>query len=222
MDKVVFKELMAAAGVPQVGYAAVRERAGAPSARPSRELAGSGCRCSSSRRGWAPRSGIVKASSGAEELDGGARRGVRPRRRVIVEASAAGLEVECAVLGDTTTRPRPSMPGEIVLLDGADWYDYEAKYTDGGMELVVPARISDPALERGARARRARVRRGRLRGPGARGLLRRTASGAGQRAQHDARLHPDERLPKLWAASGVAFPELCDRLVALALERSSA
>src|SRR6185436_2862155 len=43
---------------------------------------------------------------------------------------------------------RASQPGEIVLHAGAGWYDYEAKYSEGGMELVVPARISASARER--------------------------------------------------------------------------
>ena len=48
-----------------------------------------------------------------------------------------------------TDAPQASQPGEILLAGGEDgWYDYEAKYTPGGMELVVPARISDAARER--------------------------------------------------------------------------
>ena len=43
--------------------------------------------------------------------------------------------------------PAASVPGEIVLLKGAGWYDFEAKYADGGMELQVPARLSDAATE---------------------------------------------------------------------------
>ena len=64
---------------------------------------------------------------------------------VIVEAMAAGVEVECSVLGHTDA-PLASVPGEIEL--SGEWYDYEAKYTPGGMELVVPARISQAAPER--------------------------------------------------------------------------
>ena len=67
---------------------------------------------------------------------------------MIVEASARGIEVECSVLGPTDA-PQASQPGEILLAGGEDgWYDYEAKYTPGGMELVVPARIPDAARER--------------------------------------------------------------------------
>ncbi len=50
------------------------------------------------------------------------------------------MEVECSVMG--LDQPEASVPGEIVILKG-DWYDYEAKYDDGGMELVVPARLPD-------------------------------------------------------------------------------
>jgi D-alanine-D-alanine ligase len=53
------------------------------------------------------------------------------------------LEVECGVLGDMA-----SEPGEIVLPGEREWYDYEAKYAAGGMQLVVPARISATARER--------------------------------------------------------------------------
>ena len=57
--------------------------------------------------------------------------------RVIVEASATGREVECSVLGNDS--PETSPPGEI--LANAEWYDFEAKYAEGGMELRVPAPI---------------------------------------------------------------------------------
>ena len=59
----------------------------------------------------------------------------------IVEAAARGIEVECSVLGNGD--PIASQPGEILLGAGeSGWYDYEAKYTPGGMELVVPG--ADP------------------------------------------------------------------------------
>ena len=63
---------------------------------------------------------------------------------VIVEAMSHGMEVECSVLGNLD--PEASVPGEIVI--DADWYDYEAKYEPGGMELVVPARLPEETRER--------------------------------------------------------------------------
>ena len=86
-----------------------------------------------------------------------------------------------------------SPPGEIDP-KGADWYDYEAKYAEGGMELVVPARISD-----GADERLRELAREAFTLCGCSGLARCDFfvdgdGGAGQRAQHDPRLHRDERL----------------------------
>ena len=55
-----------------------------------------------------------------------------------------GAEVECGVLGNRD--PIASAVGEIVA--HADWYDYAAKYDEGGMELIIPARIPLGAAER--------------------------------------------------------------------------
>ena len=63
---------------------------------------------------------------------------------MIVEADGGGREVECSVIGND--EPETSLPGEIVA--HADWYDFEAKYEEGGMDLVVPARIGDEAIAR--------------------------------------------------------------------------
>ena len=73
----------------------------------------------------------------SEELDEAVELALRHDPRVIVEASARGREVECSVLGNE--EPETSLPGEIVA--HAEWYDFEAKYTEGGMELRVPAPI---------------------------------------------------------------------------------
>ena len=85
--------------------------------------------------------GISKAVSEVE-LDRGLALAFEHDPVVVVERMASGMEVECSVLGNR--EPEASTPGEIVIRKG-DWYDYEAKYTDGGMELVVPART--PHLE---------------------------------------------------------------------------
>ncbi|MDX6721659.1 MAG: D-alanine-D-alanine ligase, partial [Solirubrobacteraceae bacterium] len=143
MDKVVFKELMARAGLPQVGFAAVDEAVVDGAARRISDL-GLPCWVKPARLGSSV--GIVRVAD-AGDLDGALRTAFAHDPRVIVEASAPGVEVECSVLGHTGT-PEASDPGEIVLLKGDGWYDYEAKYADGGMELVVPARISETARER--------------------------------------------------------------------------
>ncbi|MDQ6747713.1 MAG: D-alanine--D-alanine ligase A, partial [Candidatus Dormibacteraeota bacterium] len=68
--------------------------------------------------------------------------------RVIVEAMSRGLELECSVAGDDP--PQASEPGEIVLADRerGGWYDFQAKYTPGGMELVIPARVPPEVAQR--------------------------------------------------------------------------
>ena len=134
-------------------------------------------------------------------------------RCVIVEAArrARGrvLGARQPRAGRLASRARScSRPGER-------WYDYEAKYEPGGMELRVPPRGSRRRRPRaGARAGGARPsgRSGCSR-PRAGGLLRRGRAGAPQRAQHDARLHADERLRGAVRGSGIAYPELVERLV---------
>ena len=86
--------------------------------------------------------GIVKVRA-ADELDAALDVAFAHDPLVIVEAFCAGMEVECAVIG--LDEAEASVPGEVVLLKGAEWYDYEAKYSDGGVELQVPPRISDAA-----------------------------------------------------------------------------
>jgi D-alanine-D-alanine ligase len=138
---------------------------------------------------------------------------------VIVEAFSAGMEVECAVLGND--HPEASVPGEIVILKG-DWYDYEAKYGEDGMRLEVPARVPDEVLER---IRRLAVDT----------FLRVGCSGLarvdffvedGDVLVNELNTMPGftgtSAYPKLWELGGLPAPELCTRLVELALERHGA
>jgi D-alanine-D-alanine ligase len=159
--------------------------------------------------------GISKVES-ARELDGALDEAFAHDPHVIVEAASAGLEVECSVLGNG--RPEASEPGEIVA--HADWYDYEAKYTQGGMELVIPARIDPDSRER-VRALACEV----FRLSGCAGLAR-----VDFFVEDGARVLVNElnTMPgftstsvyaKLWEASGVPYAELLDRLVRLAIER---
>jgi D-alanine-D-alanine ligase len=134
---------------------------------------------------------------------------------VIVEAMAAGIEVECSVLGNDDAVA--SEPGEITY--EADWYTYEAKYQPGGMELVVPARISQTARER---VRRIAVEAFAL--FGCSGLARADFFVDGDEVLLNELntmpgFTPTSVYAKLWDASGVPYPELTDRLCRLALER---
>jgi D-alanine-D-alanine ligase len=214
MDKVVFKQLMARAGIPQVGFVAVDEAARDGAAARIAEL-GLPCWVKPARMGSSV--GIVRVEDG-DALEDALDSAFAHDPRVIVEASARGLEAECSVLGHTA-EPSASEPGEIVLLRGAGWYDFEAKYAEGGMDLVVPARISAAARER---LRDLAVTAFRL--AGCSGLARADFFVDGDTVL----LNELNTMPgftrtsvygKLWEASGLAYPDLVDRLVTIAAER---
>ena len=219
MDKVVFKEVLAAAGVPQVRYAAVREarwqeRPGAV----REELAALGLPLFVKPARLGSSVGIVKVGD-EDELDAALEEAFGHDGLVIAEAFSDGLEVECSVIG--LGEPEASVPGEIVLT-GADWYDYEAKYTPGGMELVVPARLPEPVREDVRRLARETFLR-----VGCAGLARVDFFVEGDRVLvNELNTLPGftatSVFPKLWEASGVSFADLCDRLLELALERFAA
>lgn len=214
MDKVVFKDLMAQTGLPQVAYGLVVD------GTPAGDLAALGFPCWVKPARLGSSVGIARATDD-EELRSAIAEATLHDWRVIVEASASGAEVECAVLGSTAD-PSVSEPGEIVLSGGSDWYDHAAKYTPGGMELVVPARISPAARER-VRDLAATA----FRAVGCSGLARADFFVDGDHVL----LNELNTMPgftatsvygKLWEASGLSYPDLCDRLVRIARERHAA
>ena len=161
MDKVLFKEVAGAAGLPQVRYAAVREG----DSRAAVADLGLPVFVKPSRLGSSV--GISKVSA-AEELEGALATAFAHDPLAIVEAASPGREVECSVLGNDD--PVASEPGEIAI--EADWYDYEAKYTPGGMELRVPADLEPDVRERVRALALEAFRVVGLRRPRPRGLLR--------------------------------------------------
>jgi D-alanine-D-alanine ligase len=202
MEKLLFKVLVATTGVPQVAYRR---------ASPVPPDLGWPCWVKPARLGSSV--GIERVER-AEDWPAAFARASAHDERVIAEAHNGGLEVECSVLGDEA-----SAPGEIVLRTGSGWYDYEAKYGEGGMELVVPARISDAARER-VRA----VALQAFRTVGCAGLARVDFFVDGE----DVVLNELNTMPgftatsvypKLWESSGLAFAQVVDRLVRLAAGR---
>jgi D-alanine-D-alanine ligase len=211
LDKVVFKELMAQAGLPQVGYVLLNE---GDDPAPAAAL-GLPCWVKPARLGSSV--GIVRVAE-LSELSGALAQAFAHDPRVIVEASAPGIEVECAVLGHTLDA-RASTPGQIVLLKGAGWYDYEAKYEPGGMELRVPARISESAT---ARLRALAV--AAFAASGCSGLARADFFVDGETVL----LNELNTMPgftqtsvygRLWEASGLPYGELVTRLCEIGIER---
>jgi len=212
MDKILFKDVMGKAGLPQVPYwsldVSARVELGDAVSYP--------CWVKPARLGSSVGIGRVDAPG---ELEAAIAAAAAHDPRVIVEATAPGIEVECSVLGPSDA-PQASQPGEILLAAGEDgWYDYEAKYTPGGMELVVPARISE-----GARDRVRELAVTAFRVAGCSGLARADFFVDGD----GVLLNELNTMPgftqtsvygKLWDHSGVPYPDLCDRLVRIAVER---
>jgi len=140
--------------------------------------------------------------------------------RVIIEANSAGREIECSVLGNED--PDASLPGEILTDD--EWYDYEAKYTEGRTRIAAPAEL-DEATTAAVRELAAQV----FTMAGCSGLARcdffvEQIEGSESRVL----LNEINTIPgftrtsvyaKLWEATGMPYPDLCNRLVELALER---
>ncbi len=213
IDKLIFKRLIAFHGIPQVDFC----EAGADGWRDQVAAMGLPVWVKPARLGSSV--GISKVTSPERGLGEAVEVAARHDPRVIVEADGGGREVECSVLGND--RPIASPPGEIVT--HADWYDYEAKYSDGGMDLVVPARIGDEQI---ARVRELAVRV--FTAIGGSGLAR---CDFFVRDDGEVLVNEINTIPgftstsvfaKLFEAGGIPYPELCDRLVRLALERYEA
>jgi D-alanine-D-alanine ligase len=159
--------------------------------------------------------GISKVD-GPEELAEAVELARRHDDKVLIEEGVPGVEVECGVLGNRD--PVASVVGEIVA--HGDWYDYSAKYDEGGMDLVIPARIAPEADER---VRRLAVE----------SFVATECEGM---ARIDFFVRPDGEVivneintipgftatsvyAKLFEAAGIPYVELLDRLIELALER---
>jgi D-alanine-D-alanine ligase len=222
MDKVRFKQLMAQAGVPQVDYRAVDERDfESDPVGVERAVAELGYPVFVKPARLGSSVGIARVAA-AGELPAALGTAFSHDSLAIVESFAAGLEIECSVIGNGD--PIASQPGEILLAAGEDgWYDYEAKYTPGGMRLLVPARVAEDVRER---VRELAVRA--FSTAGCSGLARVDffVVGDGEVLVNELNTMPGftktSVFGSLFAASGVPYPELLDRLVELALERYAA
>jgi D-alanine-D-alanine ligase len=210
MDKAAAKLVLAAAGIPQVDSVSLRHGVAAPS---------------DDHLGW-PRFvkpanmgssvGVSKVSS-AGDLAAAMEQAFLYDEWVVVESGVTAREVECAVLG--SLHPEATMLGEIV--PKAEWYDYDDKYSGEGADLFVPADLPAAVHEEGqdlaVRAFEALRCDGLARVDffyegGGRGLLLNEVNTM-------PGFTPYSMYPQLWEHSGVAYPALVDRLVALALER---
>jgi len=170
--------------------------------------------------------GISKAHGG-KELGPAIELAAQFDRKIVVEQGVGGKgkarELEVAVLGND--EPEASVVGEVVPVK--EFYDYEAKYLSEGSDLIVPAKLSKAETkqvrEMAVAAFRAcdcagLARVDFLMEPGKSGR-----GGTGRIYVNEINTLPGftsiSMYPRLWAASGVAYPELIDRLIALGMER---
>jgi len=165
--------------------------------------------------------GISKARD-RKELSPALDEAARYDRKIVIEEGVGGKknkarEIECAVLGNDN--PKASVAGEIV--PSAEFYDYAAKYVDEGSQLIIPAKLSKAESKKVQELAVAAFR----------------AVDCSGLARVDFLMDPKSRkiylneintmpgftsismYPKLWAASGVTYPELIEQLIQLGLER---
>ena len=165
--------------------------------------------------------GISKAHDG-RELGPAIEEAAKFDRKIVIEQGVGGKkqkarEIECSVLGND--RPESSVPGEIV--PSTEFYDYKAKYLDEGSQLIIPAKLSKAETKRVQQLAIAAFQ----------------AVDCSGLARVDFLMDPKNRkiylneintmpgftsismYPKLWAASGLPYPKLIERLIQLGLER---
>jgi len=219
MDKLTMKKIFAHHGLPQVEWLGLTRKEWEEEGKKwIRQIEGSlGYPCFVKPANLGSSVGINKARD-ARELESALDEAAKLDRRLIVEAGVDAREIEVSVLGNE--EPKVSVPGEIVIKKN-EFYDYEAKYAEGGMELIAPADL-----------------------PGATAMELRRIAGAAyeaidaagmsrvdfflERGTDRLLLNEINTIPgftstsvysRLWAASGLPYEELLDRLVQLALER---
>ncbi|NUR86138.1 MAG: D-alanine--D-alanine ligase [Nonomuraea sp.] len=222
MDKAHMKTVMAAAGLPIGKYLVVRDRdwrLDRDRVLKEAEELGWPVFVKPARAGSSQ--GISKAGNRAE-LEEAIEFARQHDPKVLIEAAIVGREIECAVLESLDDEPaQASMPGEVRVEGGQEFFDFEAKYYPDQMSLTVPADIPAEAAEQ-------------LRGMAVRAFESLECEGL---SRVDFFYTPEGELvfneintmpgftslsvaPQLWAASGLPYPALVDRLVRLALRRS--
>jgi D-alanine-D-alanine ligase len=161
--------------------------------------------------------GITKAHDQAE-LEEAVALARRHDEKVLVEEFVPGTEVECGVLGNLRPPPIASVVGEIV--PHAEWYDYSAKYDEGGSDIIIPARIPDEIAER-------------VQQLAVESFVATECEGMARvdffvRENGEVVVNEINTIPgftetsvyaRLFEASGTPYPELLDRLIQLALDR---
>ena len=239
MDKEYMKLIFAAHGLPIGPYVVVRDRDWAADTAEAQAASGAATAGPERKRvlddigelGWPV---FVKPARGgssvgtskarnAAELEHAIETAREHDPKVLVEAAIDGIEIECAVLEGTGGAPaEASVPGQVMVGGGADFYDFEAKYLADETSMVIPAAIPDPAI--------AEVRRlacAAFDAISCEGLARVDFfyTPAGQVLVNEINtmpgMTPASGFPKMWAATGLPLPLLVDRIIQTAMAKRS-
>ncbi|GAA1631463.1 D-alanine--D-alanine ligase family protein [Actinoplanes couchii] len=216
MDKEFTKKLAIAEGIPVGPYAVLR--AGASLSEADKERLGLPVFVKPSRAGSS--TGITKVSDWAD-LDTAIATARQIDPKVLVEAAIVGREIECGVLeGETGGAPEASLLAEIHM-DDADWYDFDTKYLVGS-RYTIPAGLSEDVTRQ--------VREFALRTFTAldcAGLARVDffVTESGEIFLNEINtmpgMTPTSMFPQMWAATGLEYPKVVDRLIRTALRRGT-
>jgi D-alanine-D-alanine ligase len=209
MDKDLFKAVMRDQGIPVTRNITLRDGAAPPDSPFGYPVFVKPARLGSSV-------GISKAHD-EEELRTAVELAFEHDEKVLVEEFVSGIEVEVGVLGNR--EPVASLVGEIVVTHN-EWYDWEAKYEEGEMDLVIPARITGEQTER-------------VQQLAAQAFVATECEGIARvdcfvRDDGEVLVNELNTMPgftatsvyaKLFEASGIPYAELLERAIDLALER---
>ena len=223
MDKDIMKSLFIAAGIPIVKHVTILRSAWEKEPKKVHKLVESKLKypvfVKPANLGSSV--GISKAHN-RKELGPAIEEAAKFDRKIVIEQGVGGKkkkarEIECSVLGNDDAVA--SIPGEIV--PSTEFYDYNAKYLDEGSQLLIPAKLTKTEIKK-------------VQELAVRAFKAVDCSGL---ARVDFLMDPTTRkiylneintmpgftsismYPKLWAASGLAYADLIDRLIQLGLER---
>ena len=223
MDKDIMKSLFIASGIPIVRHVTILRSAWEKDSKRVQKFVASKLRypvfVKPANLGSSV--GISKAHN-RKELGPAIEEAAKFDRKIVIEQGVGGAkekarEIECSVLGND--EPAASVPGEIV--PGKEFYDYTAKYVDEGSQLIIPAKLSKSETKKVQDLAIAAFK----------------AVDCSGLARVDFLMDPKTRkiylneintmpgftaismYPKLWAASGLAYADLIDRLIQLGIER---
>jgi D-alanine-D-alanine ligase len=223
MDKAIMKELFRAAGLPLVKHVTILRGDWESAPAKARRLVEAKLQypvfVKPANLGSSV--GISKVRNRGE-LPSAMEEAARYDRKIVIEQGVGGKkrkarEIECSVLGND--KPDASIPGEIV--PATEFYDYDAKYVDEGSQLIIPAKLTQAQTRQVQKLAIAAFQ----------------AVDCSGLARVDFLMDPARQkfyvneintmpgfttismYPKLWAASGLAYPELIDRLIQLGIER---